>query len=315
MAELAVEIRGLTKTYRTGFRRKRFVALNNLDLEVEEGSILGLLGPNGAGKTTTFKLILGLIYPDHGSIFSWAKPSSSSEAKSRIGYLPENPYFYPHLTAVESLDFYGRLFNLPKQQRRRRVDELLTTVGLEHARDRQLRKFSRGMLQRIGIAQALINDPKLLILDEPMSGLDPMGRKEMRDIIIGCRKQDKTVIFSSHILSDVEVICDSAAIILEGQLQEIVQVDEFLDKETNIWELSCTNLSPELSNILTDKAIETTQTRGRLLVKMEGEDVINDLMIEIKKHGGRLISFGPRRDSLEDIFVKRATERRDSWEK
>lgn len=309
MPELAIKISGLRKTYRTGFWFKRFVALDNLDLDVKEGEILGFLGPNGAGKTTTFKLMLGLAFPDKGSISFWGEPSNGYKSRSNIGFLPENPYFYSHLTAAESLDFYARLFDLTDEQRKKRVNELLVSVGLEHARSRQLRKFSRGMLQRIGIAQALINDPKLLILDEPMSGLDPMGRKEMRDIILGCRNQGKTVIFSSHILSDVEMICDQVAIILNGKLQEIVRVDEILDREIEAWEITYAGLSSESSALIESKGVQTIRSGDRVFVKTDDEPKAREILKEIERHGGKLISFGPRRDSLEDIFVKKATER------
>jgi len=307
MAIPAIQIHNLTKTFRTGFGFKRFAAVKNLNLDVKTGGILGFLGPNGAGKTTTFKMMLGLIYPDKGNIAFFGEPANHAQARSQIGFLPENPYFYSYLTAVESLNFYGRLFNLSSQDRAQRVDELLATIGLKHARNRQLRKFSRGMLQRIGIAQALINDPKLLILDEPMSGLDPMGRKEMRDIIIGCRDQGKTVIFSSHILSDVEMICDEVAIILNGELQEIVKVGEILDREIDTWEITCTGLSPELAAKFDNNQYETIQSGDRTLIKLKDEDTPRRLMVEIEDQGGRVVSFGPRRESLEDIFVKRAT--------
>ncbi len=307
MIEQAITIRNLTKTFRTGFGFKRFTAVNHLDLDVKSGGILGFLGPNGAGKTTTFKMMLDLIHPDKGDISFFGKPANRAKARSQIGFLPENPYFYSYLTAEESLHFYGRLFDLSKRRRAQRVNELLTIVGLGHARNRQLRKFSRGMLQRLGIAQALINDPRLLILDEPMSGLDPMGRKEMRDIIIGCRDQGKTVIFSSHILSDVEMICDEVAIILNGELQEIVRVGIILDQEIDTWEVTCTNLSPQVTSALEKEKHEIVQSGERILIKIKDESTARGVMAAIEKQGGRVVSFGPRRDSLEDIFVKRAT--------
>ena len=309
MTQSAIKICGLSKTFRSNWGIRRFAALNDLNLDVKEGEILGYLGPNGAGKTTTFKLMLGLIYPDRGSVSLWGEPANSPESKSRIGFLPENPYFYSYLTAAESLDFYGRLFGLAKKQRRERVDELLVAVGLEHARNRQLRKFSRGMLQRVGIAQALINDPRLLILDEPMSGLDPMGRKEMRDIILECRDKGKTVIFSSHILSDVEMICDQVAIILNGELQEIVRVDEILDREIKVWEITYTGLPTESSAAIEDKGIEVIKSGDRVLIKVDDESQARSILEEIGKLGGKLISFGPRRDSLEDVFVRKAMEK------
>jgi len=309
MAEVAVKIRGLCKTFRIGWKFNRFTALNNLNLDLQEGEILGFLGPNGAGKTTTFKLILGLIYPDKGLISLWGKSPKDPESRAYIGFLPENPYFYSYLTAAESLDLYARLFDIPYGKRQKRIAELLSVVGLEHAGTRQLRKFSRGMLQRVGIAQALINDPRLLILDEPMSGLDPMGRKEMRDIILKCRDQGKTVIFSSHIISDAEMICDRVSIILNGELQEIVHVNEMLDREITEWEIICSNLSKELSEFALNKGFEMIKRDDRVLIKIKEESQARYFMAEIEKQSGQLISFGPKRDSLEDIFVRKATKK------
>ncbi|QTA81908.1 Uncharacterized ABC transporter, ATP-binding protein and DUF4162 [Desulfonema limicola] len=310
MTEPVIKIRGLSKTYRTNWKFKRFTALDNLDLDVGEGEILGFLGPNGAGKTTTFKLMLGLIYPDKGSIFFSGQDSKNINTRADIGFLPENPYFYSHLTAFESLDFYGRLFNISKKQRQNRIDELLLLVGLEHARNRQLRKFSRGMLQRVGIAQALINDPGLLILDEPMSGLDPMGRKEMRDIILSCRKKGKTVIFSSHILSDVEMICDRVAIIFGGKLQEIVHVNDILDRDIRNWEITVKGFTPELAAYSEKHGFDTIQTENRVLVKIDNEEQAKLFLKEMEKNNAALVSFGPKRDSLEDIFIKKAKQER-----
>ena len=311
MIRPAIEIHGLRKTYRTGFLRvRRSVAIDDLDLEVREGEILGFLGPNGAGKTTTFKLILGLVRPDRGSIYLWGEPSRGYKGRSRIGFLPESPYFYSYLTAAESLDLYARLFGLTRVQRKRRVNELLASVGLEYARDRQLRKFSKGMLQRIGIAQALINDPKLLILDEPMSGLDPIGRKEMRDIVLSCRSQGKTVIFSTHIISDVEMICDQVAIILNGKVQKTARVDEILDREIQAWDITYMGLSPESSALIEAKGIQAIRNGDRVSVKTDDESMAHEILEEIERQGGRLISFAPRHESLEDIFLKKAGKRR-----
>ena len=196
MDKMAISIQNVTKQYRFGFWGSRFVALDDLSLNVKQGEILGYLGPNGSGKTTTFKVLLGLIRPDSGSILFFGK-TAHRNVRERLGFLPENPYFYMYLTAEESLHFQGQLRGMNKTARKKRIPQLLQLVGLEDVADRPLKKFSRGMLQRIGIAQALVNDPDILILDEPMSGLDPGGRKQMRDIILDCRNQGKTVIFSS----------------------------------------------------------------------------------------------------------------------
>lgn len=308
MNEAAISTKKLCKTFRTGLLLKRFVALDNLDLEVKQGEILGYLGPNGSGKTTTFKLLLGLMRPDSGSVTFFGNNNSQQDFRGDIGFLPENPYFYAYLTAAESLNFHGRLYGMKKEERRQRIDMLLTQVGLDHARDRQLRKFSRGMLQRIGIAQALVNDPKLLILDEPMSGLDPMGRKQMRDIILTCRDQGKTVIFSSHILSDVEMMCDRAAIILQGKLQEVVSVHEILEREIKYWEITCANLPQNVAADIAGQCLSSIKSGGQWLLKIQDEPQAVQIIKHIEEAGGRLVSFGPQRESLEDVFIRQAAE-------
>lgn len=297
MLESAISMQHISKKYRTGFWGRRFTALENLSLEVKQGEILGYLGPNGAGKTTTFKVLLDLIRPDSGTVSVFNRPADK-KARERIGFLPENPYFYMYLTAEESLHFQGQLRGMPKEARNKRIPELLQLVGLKHASGRTLKKFSRGMLQRIGIAQALINDPDILILDEPMSGLDPNGRKQMRDIILGCRNEGKTVIFSSHILSDVEIMCDRAAIIREGKLQEIVQVGDMLDSKVAHWEITCTNLSED--SRFTPYIVHRTQ--NQILLKTATEAEAKSMLADIEQHGGRVLSFGPQRISLEDLY-------------
>lgn len=304
---IAVKISHLSKSYRTGWGRK-YKIINDLSLDIRANEIFGYLGANGAGKTTTFKLILGLIHADHGEITLWNKPASDFKNRSLLGYLPENPYFYSYLTAGESLDFYASLFNMDTKLKKQRVKELLSLVGLEHAENLQLRKFSRGMLQRVGIAQALINDPKLLILDEPMSGLDPMGRKNMRDIILKCRSQGKTIIFSSHIISDVEVICDRASILAGGELKEIVDVEKIIEGQDNFWEIICQAADFEMPPMPEHKDIEPdiqkTISGNRLILTTASKDIAYLLMDEVKKQHLNLISFGPRRKNLEDIYIK-----------
>ncbi|PHR29002.1 MAG: hypothetical protein COA36_04800 [Desulfotalea sp.] len=303
MIEPAISFNRVSKTYRTGFWGKSFIALDDLSFEVRRGEILGYLGPNGSGKTTTFKVLLDLIRPDTGSITVFGGPADQ-QARERIGFLPENPYFYMYLTAAESLHFHGRLRGMSRDERKSRIPELLHLVGLDHAEGRALRKFSRGMLQRIGIAQAMVNDPDILILDEPMSGLDPSGRKQMRDIILGCRDLGKTVVFSSHILSDVEVMCDRAAMIRQGKLQGIVQVGEMLDSRITHWEISCTNL-PDASRYA---GCIAQQTKNQLLLKVGDEAEAKNMMWDIEQSGGRVLSFGPLRTSLEDLFINQSGE-------
>jgi len=306
-SKLAVKIKGLNKTFKLNWG-KRFTVIRDLNIDVLDNEIFGYLGANGAGKTTTFKLMLGLIHADQGEILFWDKPASDFKNRSLIGFLPENPYFYSYLTAGESLDFYATLFDMDAKIKKDRVRELLLLVGLEHAKDLQLRKFSRGMLQRVGIAQALINDPKLLILDEPMSGLDPMGRKNMRDIILKCREQGKTIIFSSHIISDVETICDRASIIAKGELKQIIDIEEILDMEDNFWEIICQGKHFELP-IIPDKEelghdIGKTVSGNRIILTTSSKNMAYLLMDEVKKQNLNLISFGPRRKNLEEIFIK-----------
>src|SRR5258708_18556251 len=222
----AIEILGLEKTYSVGFWRKRPKrALHPLQLTVEDGEIFGFLGPNGAGKTTTLKVLMGLVFPTAGSArildHEWTDPV----VKAQIGFLPEQPYFYDHLTAHELLEYYGQLSGVPAKQRKVRVDEVLHQVGLRDVRGVQLRKFSKGMLQRVGIGQAILHDPKLVFFDEPMSGLDPMGRREVRDLMEELKHQGKTVFFSTHILSDAEALCDRVAIIHHGELRGAAAVE------------------------------------------------------------------------------------------
>jgi ABC-2 type transport system ATP-binding protein len=300
---IAVKISGLQKSFSNGWG-KRTPIIKNLNLDIMDNEIFGYLGANGAGKTTTFKLMLGLISPDKGKVFFHGKPASDHKNRSSLGYLPENPYFYSYLTAKESLDFYASLFDMGKAIKKHRVEKMLHLVGLDYAKDLQLRKFSRGMLQRIGIAQAMINDPKLLILDEPMSGLDPMGRKDMRDIILKCRDQGKTIIFSSHIISDVELICDRASILSKGELQQIIEMDDRQDSEGIVWEIICQGKSFDLPAGETHPGIDHRVTGNRHILSTADKPLAFQVMVEIQKQGLDLISFGSRRKNMEDIYIK-----------
>lgn len=302
-----IQIQNLSKSYRTSFLCKKIEALKSLSLDLYEGEILGFIGPNGAGKTTTFKLLLGLVSPDSGLIEVFGQTSTDYKIRKHIGYLPETPYFYPYLTTLESLDLYGRMFEMTKRERGKRIDELLAQVGLEYARNRQVKKFSRGMMQRLGIAQALINDPKLLILDEPMSGLDPMGRKEMRDIIMGCRKAGKSVIFSTHILSDAEMICDKVAIVSKGKLQYAGEIRDITTKEGKNWEVIFTDADEELVEKFTQHH-PVTKFHKKIMVLFSSEKEAREGIVEVEKWGGKLISYAPRSNSLEELFMTTSTE-------
>src|SRR6188508_75411 len=227
-SDVVIETRALSKVYRDFWGRQKVRALKSLDLEVNRGEIFGLLGPNGSGKSTTIKLLLGLLFPTSGRALVFGKDATEVSKNERIGYLPEESYLYKFLNAEETLDFYGRLFDMPASVRKRRSDELIQMVGLNHARRRQLREYSKGMTRRIGLAQALINDPELIFLDEPTSGLDPLGTREMKDLILRLRSEGKTILMSSHLLDDVQDVCDRIAILHQGELKELGRVDDLL---------------------------------------------------------------------------------------
>jgi len=300
----AVETIDLTKDYRVGFfRKRRKRALDGLNLQVEAGEVFGLLGPNGAGKTTTLKILLGLIFPTLGTARILGKDLGDVSVRARIGYLPENPYFYVHLTAQEFLNYVAELFGLTKDERKRRVGQLLERVGLETSRDVPLGKFSKGMVQRVGIAQALINDPQLIFLDEPMSGLDPLGRREVRDLILELRKQGKTVFFSTHILPDAETLCNRVAILNHGRLQGCGDLRDILQLGVASTEIVLEHPAPELLAELESKcdSVVATGDRVRLVVSKEADVawvVKHILHAEVK-----LVSLNPVKTSLEDFFL------------
>jgi ABC-2 type transport system ATP-binding protein len=278
MADTVVETRALTKVYRDFWGRKKKVALNALDLQIYKGEIFGLLGPNGSGKTTTIKLLLGLLFPTAGDAFVFGQPAAKVEKNERIGYLPEESYLYRFLNAEETLDFYGRLFDIPTAVREKRAQELIEIVGLKNDKKRILREYSKGMRQRIGLAQALINDPELVILDEPTSGLDPEGSKWMKDLIVDLKKRGKTVLMCSHRLDDVQDVCDRIAILYGGDLQELGAVNKLVEDQ---------------------KRVEVRATDLQLT-----KDLENDLAAVIARHGGKLESFGHPKATLEDLFIR-----------
>ena len=246
--EAAISMSRVHKTFRTGFRRRRTRALRGLDLQVERGEIFGFLGPNGAGKTTTIKILVDLLRPDSGDVRVLGHASRDRRSRLKLAYLPELPSFYDYLNPVELLNHLGRLAGLDRHTLKKRVPQLLERVGLDPAERRQLRKFSKGMLQRVGIAQTLIGDPELVILDEPMSGLDPIGRREIRGLIMRLREENKTVFFCSHILADVETICDRVAILNCGKLIKTGTVAEILQEETTAVRVSVSKYSPSLAS-------------------------------------------------------------------
>src|SRR5437588_8193654 len=304
-----VEIENLTKDYEVGFWRKRKErALDGLTLQVEGGEIFGFLGANGAGKTTTLKLLMRLIYPTAGRARMRGRAINDVSMHARIGYLPENPYFYDYLTARELLNYCAELFGYTARERARRTEDLLARVHLdEKSWNKQLRKYSKGMLQRIGIAQALVNDPEGVFMDEPMSGLDPIGRREVRDLLLSLRAQGKTVFFSSHILSDVEALCDRAAILSRGKLIRCGTVQELTGSEDSALEIIAVGIDPsrlpKFSTQLSSLQSSTSTPNGVHLI-LSDETEVDKALTLIRECEGKLVSINPRRVSLEDIFDK-----------
>ncbi|MCG8550280.1 MAG: ABC transporter ATP-binding protein [Desulfobacterales bacterium] len=301
----AIDIKGLTKSFSNGWLGKKQV-IRDLNFQIRDNEVFGYLGGNGAGKTTTFKLMLGLIWPDKGDISFWGCSAKHRNSRAMIGYLPEQPYFYSYLTGAEALEFYASLFDMTGAERKKRVGNLLDLVGLSHAGGTQLRKYSRGMLQRIGLAQALVNDPKMLILDEPMSGLDPMGRKAVRDIILSCRDQGKTIIFSSHIISDMEMICDRAGILDNGELKHIITMDDAMASRDSTWEITCQGERLDLSGIEGQSRINRVIRGTRHIITTGDKNIADRVMDEIKRQNLSLASFTTARKSIEDIYIKSA---------
>ena len=274
---IVVETRNLTKVYRDFWGRQKVRALKALDLTVRQGEVFGLLGPNGSGKTTTMKLLLGLLFPTSGDIHMLGKPATDVGKNAKIGYLPEESYLYRFLNAEETLDFYGRLFSMSGAVRRQRVAQLISMVGLESARKRQLREYSKGMARRLGLAQALINDPELILLDEPTSGLDPIGTRNMKDLILDLKQQGKTIIMSSHLLADVQDVCDRIGILHQGELKELGRVEDLL-KVTDQIEIRVSGLSEDAKSRI-HKIIEEDQ-------------------------GAKLVYSGNPSTTLEDLFLR-----------
>ncbi len=305
-----IEIDNLTKDYEVGFWRKRKVrALDGLSLAINQGEIFGFLGANGAGKTTTLKLLMRLIFPTAGSARILDHDIAEVSMHSRIGYLPENPYFYDYLTALEFLNFCGQIFGFSKTDRNSRAKDLLSRVKLDESKwNTQLRKFSKGMLQRVGLAQALINDPEVLFLDEPMSGLDPIGRREVRDLIAALRQEGKTVFMCSHILSDIEVLCDRVAILKGGRLAQVGYLEELRQQVVgrNLVEVIISGIDePALSRRLpSGNNFLITSTPAGLRVELTGEKDVDSVIAALRQAGGKLVSVQPLRQSLEELFLK-----------
>jgi len=305
LPETVIEVNDLRKTYRTPFARRKVEALRGVTFSVERGQIFGFVGPNGAGKTTTIRMLMGLIRPTGGSAKILGHAIPSRAARAGVGFLPESPYFYDYLTVSELLDLAGRLFGVPGGERARRADKLIERVGLGRAKTMHLKKFSKGMLQRAGLAQALMNDPELVVLDEPMSGLDPIGRKEVRDLILELREQGKTVFFSTHILSDVEAITDRVAIVARGELQAHGTPAELVSRT-----LQGVDVTVKLADAA---AADAALTEGATRIRRAGEELSLTLAADAdvdawisRAHaaGARVMEIAPRHETLEDLFVR-----------
>jgi ABC-2 type transport system ATP-binding protein len=301
MAEVAIDIENLTKDYPYGFLQlKKKRSLEGLTMQVQTGEVFGFLGPNGAGKSTTIKLLMRLIFPTVGTARILGKPISDIGMHKAIGYLPEQPYFYDYLTAAEVLDYFARFHDFPATERRQRVERMLKKVGLESAGRIQLRKYSKGMLQRVGLAQAILHDPKVVVLDEPMSGLDPVGRREVRDIILELKKQGKTVLFSTHILSDAEMLCDRVGVIVGGKLQGIGAPSEIVGLKAHGMEILF-----ELGNATgADNSLLAAATRTGNRYRLHVEEAEVYAAIEkLRVAGAKILSVTQVKPSLEEYFM------------
>jgi ABC-2 type transport system ATP-binding protein len=295
-----LEIRGLEKSFAAHLSMGRTKVVKGIDLDVRRGEIYGLLGPNGAGKTTTLKIVLGLLRADRGTVRLFGKPPGDPASRLKVGFLPENPYFYDYLTAREFMDFYARLVGIPAGERRGAIEALLDRVGLRTGRDRPLRKFSKGMIQRVGFAQALLGDPEFVVLDEPMSGLDPIGRREFRDIILSLRESGKTVFFSSHILQDAEMICDRVGIVKDGKLVREGDLATLLESPVDAFEVTI-----EGEGVPGGDGWTAIQSKGgQTLLRVEGRESLDRLLHAVyAANRGRLLAVIPLRQSLEDLFL------------
>ena len=302
----AIDIHELTKDYPIGFWRPRpYRALDRLTLSVERGEVFGFLGPNGAGKTTTLKLLMQLVFPTSGHAEILGRPVGGLDVRRRIGYLPENPYFYDNLTAEELLTYFAGLFDIPSADRRLRAAGLLDQVGIGAERRMQMRKYSKGMVQRVGLAQALINDPEVVFLDEPMSGLDPLGRRDIRALILRLRDEGKTIFFSSHILADAETLCSRAAIVAGGRLATSGRLADMAGYEVRGWEVVMANVSPELLAKAADTSAKATPvSEQRYTFELPRDARPERFIAELASAGAVLVSLNPLHTTLEEIFVR-----------
>jgi ABC-2 type transport system ATP-binding protein len=301
----------LVLTYRVGFLRKRVHAVRGISFEVNEGEIVGLVGPNGSGKTSTIKTLMGLCAPTAGDVRLFGRPSSDRRSREQVGFLPENPYVYPYLTAREFVDLCARLSGIG-EGRERRVREVLDRTGIAYAADRPVRSYSKGMLQRTGLAAALVADPRLLVLDEPMSGLDPLGRREVRDLIHEERRGGRTVLFSSHVLSDVEALCDRVVILRKGEVVVRGAIDELVRRDAKLAELTLRGVSESARPTLVGEAKVLRTIDDVVAIEVEGEAALQAALRRALEAGAKVVSVTPRKDSLEDLFLREAVAPRTS---
>jgi ABC-2 type transport system ATP-binding protein len=302
----AIETFGLQKHYEVGFwKKRRKDALKPLTFDVREGEIFGYLGPNGAGKTTTLRLLMGLVYPSAGSARILGCDLFDREMKRQIGFLPEQPYFYDHLTARELLNYYAQLSGVDAKSRNKKVEAVLARVGLADSASIQLRKFSKGMLQRVGIAQAIVHDPKLVLLDEPMSGLDPIGRREVRDLIQELNEGGKTIFFSTHILSDAETLCDRVAVLNKGELRGIGVVADLAREVTGNVEVAWLGATANSGIEKLGGRIHGSGDAFRAILLEKNQDAAID---SIRRTSSKLVSITPVRATLEDYFLAKLGE-------
>lgn len=303
MSTQPIVIENVTKVYKGGLEAKDVLALNDLYCTIQQGEVFAFIGPNGAGKTTTIKLITRLIFPTKGRIFIFGKENNSYLSMSRVGYLPEHPNIYGYLKGREFLSFVAKLFKLENHNQKSKIAELIDLVGLTDNAEKLIKNYSRGMVQRLALAQALINDPDILILDEPMSGLDPVGRKDFRDLIIKLKGEGKTIFFSSHILSDAEMIADRVAMINKGELIKIDTLDKIVHEQTSSVEVTFTLATDKLSKLKISKN-EIVRHGDTMLLTVPSKDKVRELIGKIVDLNGEVISVIPRRNRLEDVFIK-----------
>ena len=306
-ADVLIRVRDLQKTFRTGFFKNREVhAVKGVSFEVRRGEIFGFLGPNGAGKTTTIKMLTGLIAPTSGDAFLFGVRAPAPEGRKKIGFLPENPYVYPYLTPREFVTMSGQLSGLAGKALASRTEDVLKKVGIAYAADRDARALSKGMLQRTGLAAALVADPEMLILDEPMSGLDPVGRKEVRDLIFEERAQGRTIFFSTHILSDVEAICDRVAILREGRVVELGALRTLLRADVLHTDVTLARVTPELRDALANAGFTLADRSEVTIVTVEGDARVPDVLRLALDAGAQVVELAPRKETLEDLFLRKA---------